>query len=138
MSKMILLELTEKEAELIQRTVLALKDSERDRQTEDPTDYDRRIAQCKSILSKTEKALMTQISEIIGATDLFRIVSMAKDMYVLLPSEPYIENKKVEEVDFKHIALVKATVMWLNGKSLLKRLADFEFTDHGYQYEENE
>ena len=133
---MILLELTEKEAELVQKLALNYGLVPRNKEVEDFTDYERRIDNTKNISDKVDLALLPQPEHPITDKDLFHIISMAKDQYLALPADLHISNKKVREDDFKHISLASAVVVWLNSKNLLKRLAGFEFTDHAYDFED--
>lgn len=133
---MIILELTEKEAELVQTLILAHSKLERNNEIEDFSDHERRLNRCKSISEIICLAFQPQKQEAIDLLDLAYIVSNAKDQYLALPADLHISNKKVEEKDFKHISLASAVIMWLNQKNLLKRLAAFDITDHSCQFEE--
>jgi len=136
MGKMVILELTEKEAELVQKLALNYGLIPRNKEVEDFTDYERRIDNTKNISDKVDLALKSQPEFPITDKDLMHIISMAKDQYLALPADLHISNKKVREDDFKHISLASAVVVWLNSKNLLKRLAAFEFTDHAYDFED--
>ena len=118
MSNKILLELTEKEVTVLETI---LKQSV--------------LAPAKDILNKIEMACGPQQPVNIGIKDLHYIISRAKGEYQSLPKDLYISRNRVEEDDFKHIALVNSVIMWLNGNSLLKKLAQFDYTDHSCEFE---
>ena len=136
---MILLELTEKEAEFIRNNMLSAEDLlASDESSIGRTDRENQAALCRSIAGKIVEAFVPQKEVLVTFKDLFNIISLTKEQYHKLPSDLHISNKKVEEKDFKHISLANALIMWLNGKNLLKRLARFDFTDESRQYEEME
>jgi hypothetical protein len=74
----------------------------------------------------------------IKAKDLFSIVSMSKQEIVRLPSNLHISDQKVEECDYRHIAVANSLIVWLNKNNALKELVEFDFTDHSCDYESNE
>jgi hypothetical protein len=137
MSKTILLELTERETELLQKAISTYLIKDRDMEKEDIADHDKRIARCNSILTKASSALQTQEDHIASYEDLLAILSMAKDQYLALPADLHISKKKIREEDYKHIAIVNSVIVWLNGNRLLKRLATFNVTDHSCDFEDN-
>ncbi len=129
---MILLELTEQEAEAIQRTISLENDegftfSERER----------RLHVQESVLAKIKLALQAQPEVLITSKDLFSIVDLAKSEYRNLPDNLCISNKMVEQSDLPKISLAKALIMWLNSRSLLKNLVSFDFTDTSSDFEED-
>lgn len=132
---MILLELTEAEAEaaleLIRIGVLNFP-------TEKYTAAEREKISIRAanVCDKMIAATKPQSDHPIAIKDLFFIKSLAKDEYHKLRGDLHISNKKVEETDFMHISLVSATIMWLNSRNCLKRLATFDFTDHSSEFEE--
>ncbi len=139
MSKTILLELTEKEAELVQKGVLNRQTTwDLDGKDGDFNDHENHLKRCDTILSKLEKASLPQEDHLITFKDLFYIVSLAKGQYHSLPSNPHLSGKEVKEGDLKHISLANAVIMWLNSNRLLKKLAVFDFTDSGYEFEQTE
>ena len=75
---------------------------------------------------------------VITYKDLFHLVSLAKGQYLLLPNDLHISDVRVEENDYKHIALANAVIMWLNNKNALNKIARFDYTDKSCQYEEQE
>jgi len=130
MSNKILLELTEDEALLLEAHLKAEKLLVLPKSTETT---ERRLLD--STINKIESALKSQHPMIIGIKDLHYIISRAKGEYQNLPKDLYISRNRVEEDDFKHIALVNSVIMWLNGNSLLKKLAQFDYTDHSCEFE---
>jgi hypothetical protein len=136
---MILLELTEKEAEFIRNNMLSAEDLLASNESSTGrTDRENQVVLCRSIVSKVVNAFVPQKELIITFKDLFYVISSAKEQYHKLHPDLHISNKKIEENDLKHISLANALIMWLNGKNLLKRLARFDFTDESCQYEEME
>ena len=137
---MILLELTPQEAELVQNGLLKEKSLWEDPEKNwgNRTSAENNANRCAVILDKLLVAEQPQEQAVITFRDLFLMISNAKSQYLALPLDLHISNKKVEEVDFKHIALANALIMWLNGNSLLKKLARFDYTDNSNQYEELE
>jgi len=137
---MALLELTLKEAEMVKNALLAEKSlwKEVDRNWGNRTNADSNADVCDAAIAKVDAACEKQPEVLITNKDLFFIISNAKSFYSNIPSNVYISNKKIEENDFKHIALVNSIVMWLNGKNLVKKLVKFDYTDHSCQYEELE
>jgi hypothetical protein len=131
----ILLELTEQEAEIVRNGILL---EQQVRGKEDRTDYDNKVSRCDKILFKLWAAKEPQKDVLIGPKDLVQIVSTAKSQHVFLPANLYISNKKVEEEDFRYISLANSLILWLNGKELLKKLVRFDITDLSNEFEETE
>lgn len=138
MSKVILLELTEKEAEVLANGLIKERYSweGKDPMEVPRTIIDKSIEICNSAWAKLDEAKHAKPDLLITAKDLFHIKSLAKNEYLNLRNDLHISNKIVEQEDFVHISLASALIMWLNGKSLLKRLAKFDFTDHSSEFEE--
>jgi|ERR1035437_4826517 hypothetical protein len=134
---MTLLELTQKEVDFL-KEVIALEKESVSKSSSRFTEKQRKTDICDSFLAKVELASQPKSDLPITSDDLFLIVSSAKQKFIGLPSDLYISNKKIEESDFKHIALANAVIMWLNNKDLLKRLVGFDYTDKSYQYETTE
>jgi hypothetical protein len=134
---MILLELTEKEAELLAKVIVA-KEEDVNCSNAGFSEKERVTKLCGSIVKKVLDAQQTQKDTYITSKDLFHIISLAKSEYPKLVGDLHLSNKKVEECDFKHISLATAVILWLNGNKLLKRLVRFDFTDNSCQYEEIE
>lgn len=131
---MILLELTKKEAEVI-RQALALKKDLPPKDGIGLTEKEKEDKFSDLVLAKLEAASQPKQDALLSYKDLFLIIDSAKQNYLNLSPDLHISNKKVEENDFKHIALANAVIVWLSSKSLLKRLAKFDFTDSSCQYE---
>lgn len=138
MSKTILVELTEKEVEVIQNGIIKERYSisETDPMEIPRTSLEKSMEACHSVWAKLDEAKQGKPDLLITSKDLFYIKSLAKNEYLNLRSDLHISNKIVEQEDFVHISLANALIMWLNGNKLLKRLAKFDFTDHSSQYEE--
>lgn len=137
MSRTILLELTEKEAEIVRKGILHEEASwAKDGSDGDFNDHENKLNRCKVILAKWEEANKPQVEETITFNDMFNIVSMAKDEYLNLSHPLHISRTKIEEKFFVHISLAQSLIVWLNSKKLLKRLASFEFTDHSTDFED--
>ncbi len=138
MNKTILLELTEKEAEVVRNAVARESNYWCD---ECPKDTSRTLKEnmtnsCQSITGKLYEASLPREHFPITSNGLFHILSMAKNEFLRLPAELYLTNKKVEENEFVHISVATALIMWLNKEGLLKKLAVFDYTDHSCDYEE--
>ena len=139
MSKVILLELNEKEAEVLKNAILKERhwwDSEEADTVNKERMKEKILALCLSIDTKLDNAQQVQPDSIITSKDLHNIKSLAKDEYVKLSSTLQISNKAVEQKDFVHISLTSALILWLNRNNLLKRLVKFDITDDRYEYEE--
>jgi hypothetical protein len=114
MSRKIILELTEFEAESLQgRTVL------------------------NSVFDKLEEALRPEYEVLVTAKDLFLIKSMAVGEYGKLSKNVRVSDRDIEQKDFVHVSLANALFLWLNSKGLLKRLVKFDYTDDSSEYEGN-
>lgn len=74
----------------------------------------------------------------ISENELFLLKSAANAEYQRLPTNLHISNKRVDTQDLVHIALANALIMWLNGKNVLKRLAQFDYTDLSSEFESME
>ncbi len=135
---MILLELTEKELEVLKQGLAKEQDSWVDRTDVSNGFRDAVNEVCDSVKAKLDSCAQTRPEVLISAKDLFYLISSAKNEYGHLRADLYISNKRVEENDFKHIALANALIMWLNEKKVLKNLVKFDFTDTSAQYEETE
>lgn len=135
---MILLELTEKEAQMIKNGIIKEKFSWED---SDPTQVSRTLIEnnkthCDSVWAKLDRASQPQQEVVISSKDFFRIKDLAHNKYQELPANVYLSNQKMEERDFVHISIAQSLIMWLNSKNLLKRLAKFDFTDNSCEFEE--
>ena len=135
---MILLELSEKELELLKQGLIKQTYWWDDQTSVSDSLREGMVELCNSLWAKLDNSNRTKPDFLISAKDLFYLVSLAKNEYHHLRADLYISNKRVEENDFKHIALASALIMWLNGHRLLKRLVKFDFTDTSAQYEETE
>ena len=138
MNKTILLELTEKEAELLGYGLIKEGYYWRDA---DPkaisrTAKEKNVEICNIVWQKLEEAKQVKEDTLITDKDFKDLISLANGQYARLPLDLHISNIKVEDAHIRLICLANALIMWLNGKSLLKRLAKFDFTDMSCQYEE--
>jgi len=128
---MILLELTEKEAEAVQKLMkIGWLNSN--------YGYEEKAQITNLLNSVTEKMTEAQKPKkdrLITAKEFLHIMSLTKDQYHLLPLNLHISDKPVEEKDLKHISFANALLMWLNGNSILKKLVKFDYTDKSAQYE---
>ena len=140
MSKKYLLELTQKEIDTLMNGLIKEKSSWEDKSTEEVsrTIREDKLTICNSLWATLDGATAPQSDHKISIQDLYFIVSQAKSEFVRLPADLHISRKRVEESDLKHISLAKAVIGWLNSKQLLKKIADFDITDHSYEYEESE
>jgi hypothetical protein len=134
----ILLELTEKEVEVLKQALLKEKLSWEDRSDVSSRFKEAVIETCNSTWAKIDKASQRQEQALIGPKDLFHMVSVAKSEYGHLPADLHLSNKRVEQNDFKHISLASAVIMWLNSKNLLKKAVKFDFTNLSSEFEETE
>lgn len=138
MNKTILLELTEKEAEVVRNAI--------ERESKHWDKFDRRdmsgilientINTCNSIQEKMALASEPSKHILINKKDFFNILSIAKGEYLYLSGNIHISGEKIEEKYLVHISIANAVIVWLNNSRLLKRLAVFDYTDHSCDYEE--
>lgn len=140
MSKLTLLELTEKEIALLQNAVIKEKQSWEDK---DPAEagsvsIENNVNTCNGVWAKLDESSKSKPDVLVTAKDLFYIKSLAIDEYKRLPTNARISEKEVEHKDLVHISLANAVFSWLNGKGLLKRVVKFEYTDDSSSYEGNE
>lgn len=125
---MILLELTEKEVDFLKEVIELEKVSVANSDSRF-AEKERKTGICNSFLGKVEIACQLKPDVLITSKDLFGLISSAKEKYLQLPGSMFISNKAVEQNYYVHIAVANALIMWLNGHSLLKRLAKFDYTD---------
>jgi hypothetical protein len=136
---MILLELTEKEAQLLLGAITDFRNFNDDSFSEKKQEINRKNTEtCDSILNKLELASSPQSDSLITAKDFFYIKSLAKDEYLRLPQDAYLSKERIPEQDFRNISIANAVIMWLNGKGLLKKLAKFDYTDTSTEFEGTE
>lgn len=137
---MILLELTEKEAEIVGNALIKERSHwvEQDLLEVGGTVIENNVNLCHKVWAKIDLASQPQHEEVITFNDLFHLISMAKDQYHRLPIGLHISNKEIEQKHYVHISLANALIMWLNEKGLMKRLASFDYTDKSTQYETTE
>jgi hypothetical protein len=137
---MILLELTEKEADILKQAIIKEKYHWEDQLRADvsKTLIDNNLNTCNSISTKLDLASQPQPDLLITSKDLFHIKSLAKGQFHELRGDLQISNKRVEEEDLVHISLANAVIMWLNGRGVLKKVARFDCTDDSFEYEESE
>lgn len=135
---MILLELTNKELELLKQGLIKEEIWWQDKEDISGSLRETKTHLCHSLWAKLDNVEQIQPDALISSKDLFYLVSSAKTEFLGLRADLYLSNKRVDENDFKHIALANALIMWLNGHKLLKRLVKFDFTDISSQYEETE
>lgn len=136
---MILLELTEKEFEMVQLAVGTAFIANSEAYDTNKQEVNRkRMDTYNAVLSKLELSSKPKEDVLITSKDLSHLKSLAKGEYHRLPGNLQISNKTVEQEDFVHISLANAVVMWLNSKDLLKRVARFDYTDDSFEYEESE
>lgn len=140
MSKTILLELTEKEAEVLAAAIVKEKSSWEDKDPKEasPTLIENSLRVCNRLWAKLDDANRPQPHVLMEPKDLYRIIDLAKTDYCRLPLDLHISGKKIELGDYKHISLANAVILWLNGAGLLKKLPKFNVTDSSNQYEEME
>jgi hypothetical protein len=131
MNKKFLIELTEKETEVLKKwfniEMMGFV-----------LDSPKELEAYSSILEKVNKSKELKEADLINSQDLFDIVSNAKREMVNLPGNLHLSNKKVEESNFRNICVASATIMWLNGRQLLKNNVNFDYTDHSCEYEQIE
>jgi hypothetical protein len=140
MNKTILLELTEKEAEVVRNAI--------EREVHYWDKFDRRdvsgilientVNSCRSIQDKIVLASEPSKHVLINKKDFFNIMSIAKGEYLYLNGNIHISGEKIEEKYLVHISIANAVIVWLNNSRLLKKLAVFDYTDHSCDYEEME
>jgi len=137
---MTLLELDEKEMEILQAALIKERTywEERDPKEVSGTLIRNVLSICKSIESKVNEASKPQPEVLITFKDLFDLKSSAKSEYVQLNGNLNISKKEVEKADFVHISLTNALILWLNRNNLLKKLVKFDFTDNSFEYESME
>jgi len=140
MSKTVLVELTEEEAETIFSALIREKSYWEDA---DPLEVgnsviDKQKDNCNGIWAKLDNASHVQPEVLITAQDYNRIKDLAIGQFHNLRNDLYVSNKKMEERDSVHISLANAVIGWLNNKGLLRRLPRFDYTDHSSEYEEME
>ena len=135
---MILLELTEKEAEVLKQALIKEKLSWEDRSDVSNSFKEAVTETCDSTWNKIYKASQLQEEVLISNKDLTHLISLAKGEYSYLRADLHLSNKRVDENDFKHISLTSAVIMWLNSKNLLKKAVKFDFTDLSSEFEETE
>lgn len=140
MSKRIFLELTEKEAEVLQAAIIKERNSWEDMTSEQVSGVTRenKMIACNSIWAKVDEAYHPKPDILITEKDLFFIKSTAIDEYKRLPNDTRLSGKEIDQKDLVHISLANSLLGWLNGKGFLKRLVKFDFTDHSTDYEGNE
>lgn len=123
---MILLELTEQELNIIQKAISTQRALDEKLLF---NDKERKETLCVTVLSKIETARIEPKDELIKFNDFELMISTAKNNYARMDSEIFISNKKVTENYLTYLCFMEAFVSWLNHRSLLKRLAKFDFTD---------
>lgn len=123
---MILLELTESELNIIAKAIAAERNLDEQLWF---NDKQKKEALCVSVLSKVEIARIDPQDEPIKYRDFENMVSTAKSNFTKLNAEIFVSNKKVGENYLTYLCFMEAFISWLNHKSLLKRLAKFDFTD---------
>lgn len=140
MSKTYIVELTSKEIELLRDASIKEKASWEDKSKEEVsrTTREDKLTVCNSVWAKLDDAEREKPDHVITMQDLYFMVSQAKAEFVRLPADLHISRKRVEQSDLKHISLAMSVIGWLNSRQALKKLANFEFTDHSYEYEESE
>ena len=140
MNKKILVELTPKEAQVLNNALIKERHFWEDQTPEEAsrTTKEDNISLCNSIWAKVDSADRPQEDQLISIQDLYFMISQAKAEYVRLPADLYISRKRVEMQDLTHISLAMSVIGWLNSKNLLKKIANFDITDHSYEYESSE
>lgn len=133
-----LLELTDKELEVLKQGLIKEKAFWEDRTDVSNWLKETTFETCNSAWAKLDESTRVRPEILIDAKDLFFLISSAKSEYGHLKADTHISNKRVEQEDFRHIALANALIMWLNGHRVLKNLVKFDFTDTSSQYEETE
>jgi len=123
---LILLELTEQELNIIQKAISTQRALDEKLLF---NDKERKETLCVTVLSKIETARIEPKDELIKFNDFELMISTAKNNYARMDSEIFISNKKVTENYLTYLCFMEAFVSWLNHRSLLKRLAKFDFTD---------
>ena len=123
---MILLEFTEQELNIIQKAISTQRALDEKLLF---NDKERKETLCVTVLSKIETARIEPKDELIKFNDFELMISTAKNNYARMDSEIFISNKKVTENYLTYLCFMEAFVSWLNHRSLLKRLAKFDFTD---------
>lgn len=137
MSKMIQLELTEKEAEIIQELIKANKEHAV-QEGIGSTEKKRKLDTCESINKKIDLGYQPTEDVLVTAKDLFYLTDLSNREYQSLSADIYLSKQKVAESGLVKISLVNAVIMWLNTRNLLKKSVVFDITDNSSQYEETE
>ena len=133
---MILIELTEKEFELIKLSIEEKKAESVKNYETNHFEADRKAIEfCDSIIGKLDLAAMAKDDVVIKINDLFFIKSLAVQEYGNLTLPLHLSEKQVEQRDLVHVALIKSLISWLNGNNLLKKLVKFDVTDDSTSYE---
>ncbi len=140
MNKTYIVELTEKELAVLISGLIKERLRVEDKTPDEMSRITKEDAMraCDSAWAKLDDAMRDKAEQVITMPDLNFIVSQAKAEFVRLPADLHISRKRVEQSDLKHISLAMSVIGWLNSKQVLKKLANFEFTDHSYDYEESE
>jgi len=72
---------------------------------------------------------VSKLEHLINYKDVFNIFSVARSQYVNRRLPMYISKKLIEPNEAPIIAAMEALIMYLNSKSLLKRLVKFDYKD---------
>jgi hypothetical protein len=137
MSKIVLVELTEQEAE----TILSLMEIgwlNKPKENMLRADIEKISALSQSAHKKIVEGFIDMPDVLITAQDYNRIKDLSVGQFHNLRNDLYVSNKKMEERDSVHISLANAVIGWLNSKGLLKQVPRFDYTDHSSEYEEME
>jgi hypothetical protein len=137
MNKTILLELTEKEAEVVNRSLIREKDYWSAMGPEvSGVLIENNLTVVVDVVKKLWASNQPQEDVLIQAKDFLNLIAMARKEFLRLNGDLHISNKKVEQKDLVHISVANSLIVWLNGKNLLKKLVKFDYTDHSCDYEE--
>ena len=131
--KTILVEFTEKEAEMIVDAIKLAKGSLLDGQI-GFTEQERKARVHDSATAKVLAAAERKEDVLITNKDLHRIKDLAVKEYLKLFHGILLSHKLVDKDDFVHISLANAFIGWLNSKDLLKRAVRFDHTDDSDDY----
>lgn len=131
--KTVLVEFTEREAEMALRCIALAKGSILDGQI-GYTEQEREARIHDSIAAKIELAGKPKEDVLVTAKDLFRIKDLAGKEYLKIYHGMTLSYKLVDKDDFVHISLANAFIGWLNSNSLLKRAVRFDYTDDSDDY----
>lgn len=134
---MILLELTEDEAETVLKEMSFSKNAIL-KNGIGHAEKERLAKTRESIIGKLEIASKPKEDLLITHKNLLEIISLAKSQYQELRGDLCISKETVLPAHRLHISLANALVLWFNSKNMLKRLARFDYTDNSYQYESEE